>query len=444
MARPSITLAPIAAAFVAAAGLAASGPASAQAVSPRVETCPDGLPAGTLCSSGRAESGAWYWYARPAEWNGTLIVHSHGGPRLGEPEREDPKEDLERFSMMVAEGYAWTGSTYRRGGYGVRMAAEDTDQLRQIVWDRFGRPERTLLHGQSWGANVAAKAAELYAISTDGRPNWDGVLLTSGVLAGGTRAYGFRADLRAVFQFYCGNHPGPGETAYPVWQGLPQGASMPRDEIARRVQACTGVGGPEEARTPDQAGRLRNILSVTGVEADQLVGHLAWATNLFQDLIWNRLDGGNPFDNSGRTYRGSDDDAALNAGVERFRSDPRAIAALAYDSDPTGQIVVPTMTLHARYDPTVFVEHSAAYAETVAGQGRSHLLTQAYTTESVHSRLGTPQYVALLRALERWLDTGAKPSPADLVTLCETATERHGEGCRIDPEFKPEAWSSRP
>ena len=419
------------------AGLAAAGPAAAQTAAPRVETCPASLPAGTRCWSGRAASGAWYWYARPRAWNGTLVVHAHGGPRLGDPEKADPEEDLDRFSMMVAEGYAWAGSTYRRGGYGVRMAAEDTDQLRQIVWDRWGRPERTLLHGQSWGGNVAAKAAELYAVATDGTRNYDGVLLTSGVLGGGTRAYGFRADLRAVYQFYCRNHPGPEEAPYPVWQGLPRGQSMPRSEIAARVEACTGLDLPVAARSPEQADRLRNIVSVTGVQADQLVAHLAWATNLFQDLVWNRLDGRNPFDNSGRTYRGSDNDAELNEGVERFRADPAAVAALAYDSDLTGEIILPTVTLHARYDPTVFVEHSALYADTVAQAGRSDLLVQAFTTETLHSRLSAPQYVALLEGLSQWLDAGQRPDADSLLRACIVASARLNEPCLIDPAFRP-------
>lgn len=425
-------------ALAAAAGLAAASPAWSQAAAPRSETCPASLPEGTRCWSGRAESGAWWWYARPAEWNGRLILHAHGGPRLGDPERAETEEDLDRFAMMVAEGYAWAGSTYRRGGYGVRMAAEDTDQLRQIVWDRWGRPERTLLHGQSWGGNVAAKAAELYAVATDGSRNYDGVLLTSGVLAGGTRAYGFRADLRAVYQFYCRNHPRPDEVQYPLWQGLPQGATMPRTEIAARVNECTGVGRPVAERTPEKAARLRNILSITGLEEDHLVAHLAWATNLFQDLVWNRLGGRNPFDNMGRTYRGSDNDRALNEGVERFTADPDALAALAYDSDLSGDIVLPTVTIHARYDPTAFVEHSAMYAGTVAGAGRSNLLVQTFTTETEHSRLSAPQYVALLESLEAWIETGERPTPAGIAAACEALAPRMGEPCLFDPEFQPE------
>lgn len=412
-------------------------PVSAQAIAPEPATCPPSLPAGTICHSGRSADGAWYWTAYPADWNGTLIVHAHGGPRTAEPQREDPVEDLERFSMMVREGYAWAGSTYRRGGYGVRMAARDTDDLRQIVWDRFGKPERTLLHGQSWGGNVAAKAAELYAVSADGTRNYDGVILTSGLLAGGSRGYGFRADLRAVYQFYCHNHPRPDEAQYPVWQGLPEGASMSRAELTARVEACTGLSLAPDARTPAQADALRNILSVVGVTADNLVAHLAWGTNLFQDMVWDRLGGRNPFSNAGTTYQGSDDDVALNQGIERFEADPAAVAALAYDADLTGNIVLPTLTLHARYDPTVFVSHEAAYARTVQQAGRSDLLAQVFTTEALHSRLSAPQYVGLLAQMDAWLDGGEKPDAADVLAACEAAAGRYGEPCLIDPDFVP-------
>ena len=412
-------------------------PASAQAIAPEPADCPASLPEGTTCSSGRSADGAWFWTARPRDWNGTLILHAHGGPRTAEPQRDDPVEDLERFSVMVSEGYAWAGSTYRRGGYGVRMAARDTDDLRQIVWDAFGKPKRTLLHGQSWGGNVAAKAAELYAVSANGERNYDGVILTSGLLAGGTRGYTFRADLRAIYQFYCRNHPRPTATQYPLWQGLPEGAAMPRADIAARVEDCTGLSLAPEARTRAQADALRNILSVVSVTADSLVSHLAWGTNLLQDMVWERLDGGNPFSNAGTTYQGSDDDVALNQGVERFEADPAAVAALAYDADLTGAIVLPTLTLHARYDPTVFVEHEAIYAQTVAGAGRSTLLTQVFTTEALHSQLSLPQYAGLLIAMTRWLDTGEKPDAQDVVEACQSRAETYGQPCLIDPDFVP-------
>ncbi|MFN7607233.1 MAG: alpha/beta hydrolase family protein [Hyphomonadaceae bacterium] len=231
--------------------------------------CPAFLPKQTQCFTGKSSAGAPFFIAMPKDWNQNLILFAHGGPRLGVPKLAETIEDLERFQVMVSEGYAWAGTTYRRGGYGVRSAAEDMDQLRTLTWEHFGRPRRTILHGQSWGGNVAAKAAELYAMALEGRRNFDGVVLTSGVLAGGTRAYRLRSDLRAVYQYYCRNHPRPSEVQYPLWQGLPVGTTMTRAELAERVRECTGVGTPAAERTAAQKARLQNITQVLSIKEDQ-------------------------------------------------------------------------------------------------------------------------------------------------------------------------------
>ena len=416
----------LAAAALAIAGFIAATGVGAEPSTPRPIDCPASAGRGTRCLSGQDANGAWYVLAIPPNWNNRLIVHAHGGPRTGMPEAADPLEDLDRFSVMVRHGYAWIGSTYRRGGYGVRMAAEDTDNSRAIFWSLYGRPERTLLHGQSWGGNVAAKASELYAGSADAGWNYDGVLITNGVVSGGTRAYGFRADLRAVYQYYCANHPAQDEPAYPLWQGLPLDSRMTRAELRRRVEACTGVDQPAARRTPEQAGRLRDILAVTGVEEAQLVSHLGWATFLFQDMVLLRLDGRNPFDNSATVYSGSADDAALNAGVQRFTADPAGVAMLAHDADLTGEIVRPTLTLHALHDPTVNFAAEAIYAGTVEAAGRSGWLVQVATDEADHSRLSDASYMTALDALEGWIDRGVAPDPAVFQARCQALWSAQG------------------
>jgi hypothetical protein len=392
--------------------------------------CPASLATVADCQVGRDGNGAWLLVAMPRRWNHELIVHAHGGPRLSAPESDDSNEDLDRFAVMVRAGYAWIGSTYRRAGYGVRMAAADVDNSRRIFWAQWGRPQRTLLHGQSWGGNVAAKVAELYALDIDGRANYDAVLTTSGVLFGGTRAYGFRADLRAVYQYYCHNHPAPDEPQYPLWQGLPAGARMSRDELRRRVDTCTGLDAKPADRTPEQASRLRDILAVTGVEERQLSSHLAWGTFHFQDLVQLRLGGRNPFDNTKTVYRGSHDDKALNAGVERFAAYPGALARLGYDADLSGQIVLPMLTVHALHDPVASFEAEAIYAATVRAAGRSDLLAQVATDESEHSRLRDATYLGALEALQAWLDSGVRPSAARMQQAC-LARARDREDCRF-------------
>lgn len=400
---------------------------------PETIPCPASAGRGTRCVSGQDANGAWYVAAVPPNWNRRLIVHAHGGPRTGAPEAADPLEDLDRFSVMVRHGYAWIGSTYRRGGYGVRMAAEDADTSRKVFWSLYGRPDRTLLHGQSWGGNVAAKASELYAGDADAGWNYDGVLITNGVVSGGTRAYGFRADLRAVYQFYCNNHPAPDEPAYPLWEGLPLDSRMTRAELRRRIETCTGVDRPAARRTPEQAARLRDILAVTGVAEAQLVSHMNWATFLFQDLVQRRLGGRNPFDNSATVYSGSADDAALNAGVARFMADPEGVARLAEDADLTGRIVRPTVTLHALHDPTVNFGAEAVYAATVAAAGRSAWLVQVATDEAEHSKLSDAGYMTALDALEGWIDRGVRPDPAGFQARCEALWSSQGPCLFVTP-----------
>ena len=394
--------------------------------------CPQSVAEVAECHSVRDENGAWLLAAIPEKWNHRLIVHAHGGPRLGPPKDGDSNEDLDRFAVMVRAGYAWIGSTYRRGGYGVRMAAADVDNSRRIFWTRWGRPERTLLHGQSWGGNVAAKVAELYALDVEGRANYDAVLTTNGLLSGGTRGYQFRAGLRAVYQYYCRNHPAANEAQYPVWQGLPRGVRMSRDELRERIEACTGLDSAPEQRTPEQAARLRDILAVTGVAEQKLSSHLAWGTFHFQDLVQLRLGGRNPFDNMQTVYRGSHDDEALNAGIERFAADPDALTRLAYDADLSGLIVLPMLTVHALHDPVVSFEAEAAYAATVRAAGRSHLLVQVATDENEHSRLQDATYLSALKALERWLDTGARPDSVGIQAACLASAKSPGE-CRFTP-----------
>jgi alpha-beta hydrolase superfamily lysophospholipase len=368
-------------------------------------------------------------------------MHAHGGPAGTGP--SNPKrslEDLERWAVTVQAGYAWAGSTYRRGGYGVTMAAEDTERLRKIFVRQFGKPRRTILHGQSYGGGVASKGAELFGGKNSA---YDGVLLTSGVLGGGVNAYDFRLDLRVVYQYVCRNHPKPDEPQYPLWMGLPSGSTLTHAELKARIDECTGVSKPAAQRSPQQAANLATILNVVRIPEKTLVAHMNWATWLFQDLTQLRLGGRNPFSNVGAMYTGSSDDKALNRGVLRYAADPVAVQELAKDSLPDGHVTMPTLTMHAIDDPTAFVELESAYKEIREHAGTGNLLVQTFAAESVHSFLSAPEYVALFASLLDWIDHGTKPSPQSVLQLCERYESHYAGGCHIRPEYAPRPLSTR-
>ncbi|MET8459618.1 hypothetical protein [Streptomyces parvulus] len=438
--RPALVAAALAAVLLGTLGSVSAAPARA-AEPPAVADCPPALAEKATCWTGRDTGGAYYTMAVPKDWNGSLVVHAHGGPDLGDA--SDPArstEDLGRWAVMVEEGYAWAGSAYRRGGYGARMAAEDTENVRRLFTQRFGRPERTYLHGQSWGGDVAAKAAETYGAR---RGAYDGVLLTNGVLGGGSRGYDYRVDLRVVYQYYCRNHPRPTEPQYPLWQGLRPGSTMTNAGLDARLRECTGYDSAPADRTALQQRNLDDILAVTGIPERTLESHLRFATFTFRDIVSSRLDGRNPWSNRGVRYSGSHDDKALNAGVERFSADPAARRDLSYDSDLTGRVDLPVLTLHAIDDPTAFVEHEAAYRATLDGAGRGGNLVQTFTKESEHSSLSDSEYAASIAALDAWARTGRKPAPHSIAASCAAFDATYGDGCFYDPGFHPKPYASR-
>ncbi|MEK8051206.1 hypothetical protein AACH10_13230 [Ideonella sp. DXS22W] len=413
--------------------------AAAAATEPALQptACPAELPAGTRCLAGRDSAGAHVLAAVPPAWSGVLVVHAHGGPLLGAPRADRTLEDLQRWAIVVKAGHAWVGSSYAQGGVQVRAAGDDTERARRIFVAQVAQPQRTVLHGQSWGASVAAKLAERAGA------RYDAVLLTSGVLAGGTRSYDFRLDLRVVYQQLCANHPRPDEPAYPLWMGLPAGSTMTAADLAARARNCLGLGLPAAQRTPEQAQRLKTLVDVIRIPERSVLGHLNWATFHFADIAHQRSGDRPVFGNEGVRYSGSADDAALNAGVLRYRADPAAVRTFADDTDPTGAIDRPVITVHARQDPVAFVELSGEFGRTMARAGRADRLLQVYTDHAEHSYLADPVYPALLEALLDWAATGQRPREAALAARCEALRSRFAGDCRWLPGWQPPPLSQR-
>jgi len=432
-------------AAVLALGLAGCGSAPIQTppisteAAPAAQACPDTVPGDARCWFGQDSLGAHYVIVMTKAWNGTLMLHAHGGPTLGPVKPDRALADLKRWAVWVRGGYAFAASTYRQGGVEVRAAAEDTERLRRLFVQHVAKPRFTVLHGQSWGGNVAAKGAETF---TKGRP-YDAVLLTSGVLAGGSKAYDFRIDLRVVYQVLCGNHPSPQDGPYPVWMGLPADSTLTRAQLAARAKDCLGVGLKPAERSPEQAKKLATIARVIRIPEASVLVHLNWATFHFQDIVQHRTGGRNPFTTAGVRYTGSDDDAALNAAVARFSADPAARAHMVADTDMTGQVPVPVLTVHAIGDPTAFVEMEAAYAETMKAGGSGDRLVQVFADYDVHSYLADPIYLAAAEQLIAWGRGGAKPTPQTVADRCAAVAGPAAAECRIRPDYRPAPLSAR-
>lgn len=413
----------------------ASGPVAPPEAAPVAQACPAGVPEGARCLRGQDSAQAHYLIVMPAKWSGVLVVHAHGGPSLGAPKTTRADEDIKRWAITVKEGHAWAGSVFRQGGFAVTTAAEDTERVRRIFIDHVAKPRVTLLHGQSWGGMVASRAAEMYPQS------WNGVLLTSGVVAG-PATYDFRLDLRAIYQHLCNNHPRPDEAPYALAIGLPADSKLTNAEVAARADECLGVRKPAAQRTPQQAQKLKTIVDVLKIPERSVVGHLNWGTFTLRDVV-AKNGGASPFGNAHVRYVGSADDAALNAAVPRFTPDPAAVARFAADVDHAGRFAVPVISAHGIHDATVFVEGSDTLRQRMAAAGNGERLVQNFVDSAEHSYWGDAYYPPLFNALLNWVEKGQKPTPAGMASSCLQQAGATAKDCRFVPDYVNQPLASR-
>jgi hypothetical protein len=113
--------------------------------------------------------------------------------------------------------------------------------------------------------------------------------------------------------------------------------------------------------------------------------------------------GGNPFDNTSRMYAGSHDDAALNAGVERYTADAPALASLERFST-RGFLQVPLVNLHTTGDPIVPFSQAGLYAEKVQQTGSQELFTQIDVDRPGHCTFEAAELLSAFASLWQQID----------------------------------------
>jgi hypothetical protein len=435
---------PVAAAFFAVLVTSMPGVAQQPAAGlPEATACPEAIAGIATCYGVKHESGAYIFAAMPKTWNGDLVVFAHGGPSLAPPTPNGSKNDVTKYAFAVKRGFGWVASSYRREGYGVAMAGEDTENARRFFVERIAKPRHTYLHGASYGGLVGAKLIETMGRNADASTTFDGALFNSGAVSGATLNYQHRVDLRAVYEHVCNNLPRPDEAPYPLWMGVAADAKMTLKDLDAVVDACTGVSKPAAERSDAQKKNLAEIIGVMGYPENLLVRHMQAATLLFRDIVQRTTGGHNPFDNTGVRYRGSSNDEELNRTVARFTADPAAAAALKSDGDLTGKLPIPVVSIHSMNDPQVPVEAQSAYHDAVASAGSSDRLVQAYTDERGHTAQSAPELAAALDAVVQWAEKGVKPTAQSIAAACEQFRTSLEGSCAWHPDFTPKPYSTK-
>lgn len=353
--------------------------------------------------TGVTADGAQYAIFVPNRWNGDVVFYAHGIiPPLapvslpGSSDWDDAGAIRDALGQL---GFAVAYSTFGENGYAIKDGIQRTHELRDIFISKVGRPRRSFLVGHSLGSQVSQALAELYP------DQYAGVLAMCGVLGGTRLETDYIGHVRTLFDiFYSGVLPGSTVE-------MPIVITDPTTQIVPPVLAAINAN-------PTGLGYIATDSNV------QLAGNnpQEWATSLVYALIYHaiglndlmaRTHGHILFDNQSTVYHSplfpSPFNDFLNASISRYTATDDALAWLANNYEPTGNLLIPMITFHKTRDRLVPYRHEAAYFGKVSAAGKTANLLQRSQDSFGHCDLGVAEILSNFQDLVSWVNTGIKP-----------------------------------
>ncbi len=340
----------------------------------------------TLHAAPRTEigeiNGANFRIDLPEKWDGGLVIYCHGYNVIPVAFDDRPTPLISSF---VDHGYAVAQSGYAAGGWAIQEAVEDTEALRRYFTVKHGAPKETYVMGHSMGGFLTMLFVESFPNS------YDAGLALCGPLAPASSFFARRTfDLRVVFDYY-----------FP--EALPDPSKVPKD-----FQMSKERNQEIEKLLNSQADGAGNVRRYAGIHSNKdLADTLVFFTYILKDL--QTRAGGNPFDNRNTIYSGTADDNALNDGVKRYTSVPRAAEYVRTYYTPTGRLTRPLLAIHTTYDPLVPPWVPDAYPILTEQAGARDMFVQQYVKHDGHCATTGAEIARGFAQLKEWKATGKRP-----------------------------------
>jgi pimeloyl-ACP methyl ester carboxylesterase len=324
-----------------------------------------------LCHDGTLPSGALSRICVPASgWNGDLVVWAHGYTAFNEPldfQNLNFADGTYLPDLIQSLGFAFATTSYRQNGLAILEGVDDISELVLAFPGVAGRgARRTFLTGASEGGIVTALAVErspqLYS----------GGIAACGPVGDFRYQLNYWGDFRVLFDYF---FPGviPGSAIK-----VPPGVIENWEELYLPAIRLAVEANPSAARQLIRASKAAVDPADPSTTSKTII-NLLWY-NVFATNDGVAKLGGNPFDNRGRWYWGSNNDLLLNLSVKRYSADPVALNALtAYQT--SGRLTRPLITLHTTGDEIIPYLHEYLYlgkARTGAGGALLPITVQRY------------------------------------------------------------------
>jgi hypothetical protein len=450
-----------AAAVLIAVGILAAIPASSAAQSP--PPCAD-----TYCGT-TSDGGQWIADV-PTNWNGTLLLYSHGfGPPIA-ADAPDPNTK----AALLADGYAMAGSSYDPGGSWWALDSALSDQFQTLSAVEALLPYKPV-HVFAFGTSMGGLISALEDEHSNGR--LQASLTTCGIVAGAVQLNNYQLDGEYALSRLLASgqniklvgfsNPGDGlNTAYTL-DGIAASAQKTATGRARLALAMSlmnvatwpagqSMPAPQDYAAQEQGQYTIEFAPAGGPSPIQTTmdfvefgryyiensdgGNAAWT----KDVNFGRLLAESPYASevislyraAGLNLRADLETLTRNANIT---ASPAAVRTLEQTSVPTGRLQVPELDMHTISDQLVPVQQEDYYRHTVAFAGRRELLRQAFVERQLHCNFTPSELVAGVQAVQQRVQTGRWDDLADPGTLnaAANATGLDGFGTpafiRYDP-----------
>lgn len=369
---------------------------------------------------GTLASGAKWQALVPANFNGSLLLWSHGySPRI------DPAEPApaQYRDLLLAKGYALVASDYGAGGWSLEQAVPAQRATVEAFVAREGRPARVLAWGSSMGGLISTALAE------QDRPVIDGALAMCPSIGGAVGMMNMGLD--GAFATAALIAPNSGLSLVNVADDMANGRkAMAAIDAARQTRegrariALAGVLGGIPGWTRPE--RPEPAADDTEAQVDEIAATLVMGTFMPRNdqesraggvFSWNTgVNYARQLDRSGRRpfveamYRKAglslSRDLATLARAPRISAKPSAVRYMLDNYTPSARPRVPLVSLQAVGDGLTSPSLQRAYADAAPPA----MMQPLWHKGAGHCRLPPEQVLAAIAHLEQRIASGKWPA----------------------------------
>ncbi len=374
--------------------------------------------------SGALADGAKWTATVPPNWNGTLLLWSHGyAPAL------PPAEDAPRMhrAALLAAGYALAGSSFADAGWALESAVPDQLDAIDAFDKAFGKPKRVIAWGMSMGALVSTALAERAPKRVDG------ALALCGSIGGGVGmmnmaldgAYAFRtllapdSDIRLVAIDDDRANAGRVGKVLTEAQASPSGrARVALAAVLAGLPGWTTHDGkrPGDADYDAQQAEMAKTFAVgvflpRGDQEKRAKGVFSWNTGVDYRAQLKR-SGREAMVRALYAKAGIDLDADLArlAAGKRVAADPAAIRYMTEHYTPNGRPQAPLLAVQMIGDGMTSPSLQRAYAEAAAANGFGSSVRALWVANAGHCSFDAPTVMASITMIDARVVQGRWPA----------------------------------